>query len=282
MEVLNKICCNCCGKKKEDSEETEEEITESVLMIEDPFVGAKLVKKETEKKELPEPIEEEKRVLQTRKHLKTKKKQIERISIGGAVAALPPPPIEEIEGEIPKANDSYNNLKLGNGVYLGYSLENNGSLYLKYTTEKPDCMDGVLAYIRPDREILKYHYENNDGKQLISTNVREYMKSKFQHDRKKYFDAWQEFFQVLNSYGGNLYILSAFELSPPPRTKIVLFSNNNLTEIKSCEEVCIKENDLLGVFPFSLDYETKLNDKLTRKDFIDLCEKYGFVFQLIK
>ncbi|XP_954784.1 uncharacterized protein TA03195 [Theileria annulata] len=282
MEIFNKICCNCCGKKNEDTTEDEEEITESVLMIEDPFVGAKLVKKETEKKELPEPVVEEKKVLQARKHLKVKKKEIERISISGAVAALPPPPIEEIEGEIPKVKESYDQLSLGSGVYFGYSLNDNGSLYLQYTTEKPASMDGVLGYIRPDREILKYHYENENGKHVISTNVKEYMKSKFQHDRKKYFDAWKEFLQLLNSHGGSLYILSAFDLSPPPRTRIVLFSCNSLTEIKGCEEVCLKENDLLGVFPFSLDYKTKLNDKLTRNDFMDLCEKYGIVFQLIR
>ncbi|UKJ89211.1 hypothetical protein MACJ_002459 [Theileria orientalis] len=293
MELFNKIFCSCCGKP--DKEEGEAD-----LMIENFLKNAWLIPSATHQKEskisprveIPV-VEEDKKGLSVRKHVKLKKKPIQKIDIGGAVAALPPPPVEEIVGSIPKVSDSYDTLNLGAGVYLIYSLENNGSLYLQYANRRPESMDGILGYIRPGKEILSYHYENKDGKYFLSTNVCEYMQSKFQHDRKKYYDVWHEFLQILNSYGGSLYLLKPFGLSPPPKIRLVLFSNSKrpetpdagagvggvLSELGTCREVVLKENELVGVLPFSLDYTSKLINGVNRLDFSKLCEKYGSLFE---
>ncbi|EKX73581.1 conserved hypothetical protein [Theileria equi strain WA] len=285
MNIFVKLCGCCCG----DSE-TEVAITH-VIKREEPCVakpepeksseGARLVVPEEPSTPQEEHIEEEQpNFVAVKKPLKFKKKEIERITITGAVAALPPPPREEIVGDIPRVGPP-KSLPKKSGAYLIYSLEDGGSLCIRYAHDAPSSdFAGVLAFVEPGKDISNYHYENNGGKCILSTGVQEYMGSRFQHDRKKYFEAWLAFLQLLKAHSGNLYLLSAFKVSPPPKVLILLYKGGVIVEAPLDQAIHVADYELAAVIPSSLDYKEKLGEDYSRLSFNSMVTKFGALLEL--
>ncbi|CDR95490.1 hypothetical protein, conserved [Babesia bigemina] len=195
-----------------------------------------------------------------------------RITLSGAVAAVPPCSEAECVGEIPKVTSSA--VPIGGGAYLVYSLENNGCLKIKFTKEPLRVMDGVLAYIKPTTEFAPYHYERSDGCEVVATDVQSAMRSQYATDRKPFYDAWTKFLKLTVAVRGVVYFLEASNMSPPPKVTVLLHKDGNLTVAEKCRAIDLRQYGGVGVLPFSLDYNSVCSSTDSVK-FFNTCDEYG-------
>ncbi|GBE61328.1 hypothetical protein, conserved [Babesia ovata] len=195
-----------------------------------------------------------------------------RITLSGAVAAVPPCSEAECVGEIPRVPSSA--VPLGGGAYLVYSLDNNGSMKIKFTKEPLRVLDGVLAYIKPTTEFAPYHYENGDGCEVVATNVQNAMRSQYASDRKPFYEAWTKFLKLTVAVRGVVYFLEASTLSPPPKVTVLLHKDGNWKVAEKSCAIDLRQYGVIGVLPSSLDYGSVCSSTDSVK-FLNTCDEYG-------
>ncbi|GFE55765.1 hypothetical protein BaOVIS_031690 [Babesia ovis] len=177
-----------------------------------------------------------------------------RITLTGAVAAVPPCSAAECVGNIPKVSSS--KVPLGPGAYLIYSQDQNGSLSISFTKQAPTSLDGVLAYIKPTGEFSTYHYTNEGGCKVVATDLQLAMQSQYASDRKPFYEAWTQFLKLTVSANGTLYLLEASGMSPPPKVELVLFKDGNVTTADKLVSLDLSGYGVVGVLPPAFDYKS--------------------------
>ncbi|KAK2197539.1 Immune mapped protein 2 [Babesia duncani] len=191
-----------------------------------------------------------------------------KITITGAVAAVPPCDVSECQGPAPKARDL--GVKLGDGVYLAYNENHNGSISMHYCRERINTLNGVMAYICPQREIPAFHYKRDGGIVQLTKNLGQCMQSKFQTDRMHFYLAWLEFFKVLASTNGTLVLLDGSNLAPPPKVSLLLFSKHSITVAAPGTEYKVDLYESIGILPEAFDRSDMERQKLIRS-----CQEHG-------
>ncbi|XP_026192786.1 uncharacterized protein LOC34622203 [Cyclospora cayetanensis] len=164
----------------------------------------------------------------------------------GKAAGLPPPSKEACEGPPPEVEGP--SVPVGMGAYLVYKDADGGKLLTQWSKE-PLTGAGVLAYLRPEKEVGDYKFEKKSAIEVHATNCQKFMSSEFPADRIKFYEGWASFFKLLSSCGGSITLLPAAGAEPPPKVKIVLANKGKLKAVKIGQEVKITSFDSLVVAP---------------------------------
>ncbi|PHJ18144.1 hypothetical protein CSUI_008030 [Cystoisospora suis] len=143
----------------------------------------------------------------------------------GSAAGSPPPPAEACIGPPPEAGET--STELGEGVYLIYNTDQGGSLFMKWSKE-PLKGPGVLAYIRPSKEVGDFKFQKKGGVEMLCTGLEKDMQSSFVADRKKFYEGWASFLKQMDAWEGSLVLLPAAALQPPPKVKVVMLSQKKV------------------------------------------------------
>ncbi|ORM40528.1 uncharacterized protein BXIN_2135 [Babesia sp. Xinjiang] len=261
------ICCSCCSGdtvlpdsvprthiKRAVPEEKQEELkplVESIDVISvEPAEELGDVNEETSEVTIGAPISAVKK--RPLKECKLKPAR-HRITLTGAAAAVPPCSVAECVGDVPKVSSS--KVTVGEGAYLVYSLEQNGSLSMNFTKKAIDSLDGVLAYIKPATEFSSYHYSGG-GCKVVATNLQTCMQSQYANDRKPFYKAWCQFLKLTIAGNGVAYLLEASGLSPPPLVRILIFKDGNIQTAEKLTPIDLRECGAIGVLPPAFDYES--------------------------
>ncbi|GIX64109.1 uncharacterized protein BcabD6B2_35440 [Babesia caballi] len=280
------ICCSCCSGNTVDKDEfprahitraqprkAEDETPQPVEPID--LTGTEPVDDVVEDASpAPSVSPQGSRTLATRRHVKDCKLKSGRhkIQLTGAVAAVPPCSAAECVGEVPKVSSS--KVALGDGAYLVYSQEQNGSLNFAFKKQAPGSLDGVLAYIKPRTEFASYRYTDDNGCELAATNLQRTMQSQYVSDRKPFYESWCKFLKLTTSVNGTLYLLEASELSPPPKAVVLLYKDGALTPAQSGVPIELRDYSMVGVLPPAFDYNA-VADVTERLKFTSLCDEHG-------
>ncbi|OEH75604.1 KED, related protein [Cyclospora cayetanensis] len=147
----------------------------------------------------------------------------------GKAAGLPPPSKEACEGPPPEVEGP--SVPVGMGAYLVYKDADGGKLLTQWSKE-PLTGAGVLAYLRPEKEVGDYKFEKKSAIEVHATNCQKFMSSEFPADRIKFYEGWASFFKLLSSCGGSITLLPAAGAEPPPKVKIVLANKGKPEKIK--------------------------------------------------
>lgn len=247
------LLCMCCGGNDD------EELNEMLLQEEKRLEEAKKRKAEEAKKQLEEEEkkkkEEEAKKRKEEEEKKRKEKEEEKreedveptkatvlkkidvkakplqkkaqIVFTSSAAAPPPPPAKECEGPPPKVKET--SVSLAQGAYLIYKDENGGQLEINYSKEAIRG-NGVLAYIAAN-SIPNFYFNKNNGKDVLIKNISRLMQSEYVSDRILYYEKWNEFLKLRKTLNGVLYLLPAFNSSPPAKIDI-LFLNSQQKKIQ--------------------------------------------------
>lgn len=54
------------------------------------------------------------------------------------------------------------------------------------------------------------------------------MQSEFPADRAKFYEGWATFIKLLNAWGGEILLMPAAVVEPPPRVKLVHFNGGKV------------------------------------------------------
>lgn len=86
----------------------------------------------------------------------------------GSAAGSPPPPAEACIGPPPEVGEPSS--ELGAGVYLIYNTDQGGSLVMKWSKE-PLKGPGVLAYIKPSKEVGDFKFQKKGGIEALCSGL---------------------------------------------------------------------------------------------------------------
>lgn len=164
----------------------------------------------------------------------------------GSAAGAPPPPAEACTGPLPEPEEPAT--PLGMGVYLVYSTENGGTMYMKWS-KTPLSGPGVLAYIEPTKEVGAFKFEKKDGVEHIGSGFEQDLQSSFVADRKKYYDGWATFLKQMDAADGTLVLLPAATLQPPPKVKVVVLSHKKMRVLEADTRLPKEDVELMAVVP---------------------------------
>lgn len=190
----------------------------------------------------------------------------------GAAAGSPPPPAEACVGSVPIPQQK-SATSLGTGIYLVYKdADEGGTLYLQWSKgalEGP----GVLAYVKPTKEIADFRFTKKGGLEKLCTNLQKDMQSAFVTDRRKYYEGWATFIKQLEAYGGTLTLLPASDLQPPPRMRVILLKQKKLQRVKVDSPLTKEQADLVAIVP---ENATKFDvSEMEPAQFSALAQNYG-------
>ncbi|KAL8434885.1 hypothetical protein ACSSS7_002851 [Eimeria intestinalis] len=195
----------------------------------------------------------------------------------GKAAGLPPPPKEACVGPPPPVDEPAT--AVGLGAYLVYTDADGGKLTTQWS-KTPLTGAGVLAYIRPGKEIGDYKFEKKSAMEVHASDCQASMTSDFPADRIKYYEGWGAFIKQLSSCGGSLVLLPAADVEPPPKVKIILFNKGKLIPLQVGEEITPSSFDSLAILPSNA---TKLDvPEMSLSDFVTVANAQGVYVSLKK
>ncbi|PFH35175.1 hypothetical protein BESB_060620 [Besnoitia besnoiti] len=188
----------------------------------------------------------------------------------GSAAGSPPPPPEACIGPPPEPAEP--TTPLGMGIYLVYSTENGGSLYMKWS-KTPLTGPGVLAYIKPTKEVGEFKFQKKDGVEPLCSGLEQSMQSSFVADRKAYYDGWATFVKQMDAWAGSLVVLPAATIQPPPTVKVVLLTQKKIRLLEADTPVEKKDMDLVAVVA---DNTTKFDvSTMEPSEFVAFANNFG-------
>ncbi|KAL8452308.1 hypothetical protein Emag_002427 [Eimeria magna] len=190
----------------------------------------------------------------------------------GKAAGLPPPPKEACVGPPPAVDEPAT--EVGLGAYLVYTDADGGKLTTQWS-KIPLTGAGVLAYLRPAKEIGDYKFEKKSAVEIHASDCEASMTSDFPADRIKYYEGWAAFVKQLSSCGGSIVLLPAAGVEPPPKVKIILFNKG-----KVGEEISPSSFESLAILPSNA---TKLDvPEMSLSNFVTVANAQGLYVSLKK
>ncbi|KAL8452197.1 hypothetical protein Emed_001504 [Eimeria media] len=195
----------------------------------------------------------------------------------GKAAGLPPPPKEACVGPPPAVDEPAT--EVGLGAYLVYTDADGGKLTTQWS-KTPLTGAGVLAYLRPAKEIGDYKFEKKSAIEIHASDCEAAMTSDFPADRIKYYEGWAAFIKQLSSCGGSIVLLPAAGVEPPPKVKIILFNKGKLTPLNVGEEISPSSFESLAILPSNA---TKLDvPEMSLSNFVTVANAQGVYLSLKK